>query len=111
MSEETKEPEINTVVSDAIAELLKGLPSPLTTGVTLTHGIFNRHMFLEAVVVKGGKGVSIDQEDIQRHGALTDKEFVAIKDEYIAKGIITEEKNMFDVVMYKLRLTPLSEPT
>lgn len=95
------EPEINTVVSDAIAKLMDGLP------VDLTHGVYNRHMFLEAVVVKGGKGVSIDQEDIQRHGALTDKEFVTIKDEYVAKGIIVEEKNMFDVVMYKLRLTPL----
>ena len=99
MSDE--EPEVNTVVVEALAKLMKGLP------VDLTHGGYNRHMFLEAIVVKGGKGVSIDKEDIQRHGALTDKEFVTIKDEYVAKGIIVEEKNMFDVVMYKLRLTPL----
>ena len=100
MSEE-KEPKVNTVVTEAIADMMKGMPKPCT------HGQFNRHMFLEAVVVKGGKGVAIDQEDIQKHGALTDKEFTTIKDEYIAKGIIVEEKNMFDIVMYKLRLTPL----
>ena len=102
MSKETsKEPKVNTVVTEAIAKLMEGLP------VDLTHGLYNRHMFLEAVVVKGGKGVAIDQEDIQKHGALTDREFVTIKDEYIAKGIIVEETNLFDVVMYKLRLTPL----
>ena len=100
MSEE-KKPELNTVVTEAIAEMMKGMPK------SCTHGQFNRHMFLEAVVMLGGKGVAIDQEDIQRHGQLTDKEFVTIKDEYVAKGIILEEKNMFDVVMYKLRLTPL----
>ena len=100
MSEE-KEPEVNTVVTEAIAKLMEGLPK------SCTHGQFNRYMFLEAVVTLGGKGVAIDQEDIQRHGQLTDKEFVTIKDEYVAKGILLEEKNMFDVVMYKLRLTPL----
>ena len=100
MSDE-KKPELNTVVTEAIAKIMEGLPK------SCTHGQFNRHMFLEAIVVKGGKGVAIDQEDIQRHGALTDKEFVTIKDEYVAKGIVIEEKNMFDVVMYKLCLTPL----
>ena len=94
-------PELNTEVTKAIADMMKDMPKPCT------HGQFNRHMFLEAVVVKGGKGVAIDQEDIQRHGALTDKEFTTIKEEYVAKGIIVEETNMFDVVMYKLRLTPL----
>lgn len=88
-------------MTEAIAKMMEGMPKGCT------HGEFNRHMFLEAVVVVGGKGVAIDREDIQRHGQLTDKEFVTIKDEYIAKGIIIEEKNMFDVVMYKLRLTPL----
>jgi len=100
MSDE-KKPELNTVVTEAIANMMKGMPKPCT------HGQFNRHMFLEAVVLLGGKGVAIDREDIQRHGQLTDKEFVTIKDEYVAKGIVLEEKNMFDVVMYKLRLTPL----
>ena len=100
MSKE-KEPEVNTVVTEAIAKLMEGLPK------SCTHGQFNRHMFLEAILLKGGQGVSIDQEDIQRHGSLTDKEFTTIKDEYVAKGIVLEEKNMFDVVMYKLCLTPL----
>ena len=98
---EKKKPEVNTVVTEAIADLMKGLPK------SCTHGQFNRHMFLEAIVAKGGKGVAIDQEDIQRHGQLTDKEFVTIKDEYVAKGIVLEEKNIFGVVMYKLCLTPL----
>ena len=97
MSDE--EPKVNTVVVEAIAKMMEGLP------VDLTHGIYNRHMFLEAVVVKGGKGVSIDQEDIQRHGMLTDKEFVIIKDEFIKKNIIKEETNMFGVVLYSLQLT------
>ena len=98
MSEE-KEPKVNTVVTEAIADLMKGMPKPCT------HGQFNRHMFLEAIVSKGGQGVAIDQEDIQRHGQLTDKEFVTIKDEYVAKGIVLEEKNMFNVIMYRLKLT------
>lgn len=94
------EPEVNTVVTEAIAELMNRWPAPIT------HGDFNRRMFLEAVVLKGGVGAAIDQEDIQRHAHITDKEFVIIKDEYVAKGIVIEEKNMFDVVLYKLYLTP-----
>ena len=97
MSEE--EPKVNTVVTEAIAKLMEGLP------VKLTHGLYNRHMFLESVVLQGRTGVGIDQEDIQRYGALTDKEFVTIKDEYVNNGIILEEKNMFDVILYRLKLT------
>jgi len=98
-SNEEQAPELNTVVTEAIAEMMKGMPK------SCTHGQFNRHMFLEAVVLLGGKGVAIDQEDIQRYGQLTDKEFVTIKDEYVSKGIIKEEKNMFDVILYSLKLT------
>ena len=101
MNQEKKEPELNTVVTEAIAKLMKGLPK------ACTHGHFNRHMFLEAVVVVGGKGAAIDREDIQRYANITDKEFLTIKTEYLTKGIITEEKNMFGIVLYKLCLTPL----
>ena len=98
-SNEKQAPELNTVVTEAIADMMKGMPKPCT------HGQFNRNMFLEAVVLKGGKGVAIDQEDIQRYGQLTDKEFVTIKDEFIKKNIIKEETNMFGVVLYSLQLT------
>ena len=91
--------ELNTVVTEAIAKMMEGMPKPCT------HGQFNRHMFLEIVVLQGKTGVSIDQEDIQRYGALTDKEFVTIKDEYLSKGIILEEKNLFGVILYRLQLT------
>ena len=99
MSKDEQAPELNNIVTEAIAEVMKGMPKPCT------HGQFNRHMFLEAVVLIGGKGVAIDQKDIQRYGQLTDKEFVTIKDEFITDGIIKEEKNMFGVILYSLQLT------
>lgn len=94
---EGEQPKVNSVVVDAIEHLAKGLPSPITQGQ------FNRHMFLEAVVVKGGEGAAIDKEDICRHGALTDKEFTTIKDEWMAKGVVKEETNLFGVTLYSLQ--------
>jgi hypothetical protein len=107
MMSEEEEPKVNPVVVDAIETLLKGLPSPHTTGETLTHGVFNRHMFLEAVVVKGGKGAAIDKEDIMRHGALTEAEFQTISEEWIAKGVVKEETNLFGVTLYSIQYDPI----
>jgi len=94
------EPKLNTAVTEAIEWLLKPGSSPVN------HGEFNRRMFLEAVFVKGGQGVSVDKEDICRHGALTDKEFNTIKDEWITKGVIKEEKNFCGVVLYSMEYDP-----
>jgi hypothetical protein len=95
----TKVPEkLNEVVTEAIASLMEPLSNPII------HGEFNRRMFLEAVVVKGGVGAAIDKEDIVRYCGITDKEFNTIKDEYITKGIIKETKTQFDTVLYSLCL-------
>ena len=89
--------EQNPVIVKAIESVLAPLERPIL------HGYFNRRMFLEAVVVKGGEGAAIDKEDICKHGALTDAEFNTIKDEYIAKGVIKEETNLFGVTLYSLQ--------
>ncbi len=91
------EPNLNPVIVETIEGLRAGMPA------TVTHGEFNRHMFIEAVVVKGGTGAAIDEEDIRKYASITAKEFITIKDEYIAKGILKEEKNIFDVVLYSLQ--------
>jgi hypothetical protein len=96
-AEACQEPELNKAVTDAIQGLLDPMPNPVT------HGQFNRRMFLEAVVVKGGAGASIDKDDIIKHSGMTDKEFVIIKEEYIAKGIIKEGTNLFGVTLYGLQ--------
>jgi hypothetical protein len=93
------EPNINEKVRDAIAELMTPLPSPVT------HGQFNKRMFLESFVAKAGAGVSIEADDIMEHGALTDREFKAILKEYLDEGIIVKESNLFGAKMYKLNLT------
>ncbi len=92
------EPKLNQAVVDALEGVLK--PRKVAP---VNHGEFNRRMFLEAVAVKGGKGAAIDKEDICKHGGLTDKEFTTIKDEYIAKGVLKEEKNFCGVVLYSLQ--------
>ncbi len=102
MSEE-EEPKLNTKVTDVIETLMKGLPGPSNKGEYLTHGAFNSHMFLEAIVVKAGKGAAIDKDDICKHGGLTDKEFTTLKDEWIAKGVVKEETNLFGVTLYSIQ--------
>jgi hypothetical protein len=89
--------EQNPVIVKAIESVMAPWPHPIT------HGYYNRRMFLEAVVVKGGEGAAIDEEDILRHAVLTDKEFTTIKDEYIAKGVLKEETNLFGVTLYSLQ--------
>ncbi|KKN92304.1 hypothetical protein LCGC14_0207950 [marine sediment metagenome] len=89
-------PTLNPVVTEAIEGLMKAMPP------AITHGVFNRYMFLEAVVVKGG-GAALDEEDIRKHCGCTSKEFTIIKDEYIAKGVLKEETNLFGVTLYSLQ--------
>ena len=91
---------LNPAVTKVIESLLEPMPNPIT------HGYFNRRMFLEAVVVKGGVGASIDKEDIVRHAALTEREFVKLKDELMAEGILKETKTQFDTILYSLSFTP-----
>ena len=89
----------NKAVKEALASVLKGMPP------TVTGGVFNRHMFLEAIAIKAGVGVGMEEEDIIKYASMTEREFRIIKDEYIASGIIKKETNMFDVVLYSLCLT------
>ena len=96
--EKSKEHKLNPVVTEAITQLMEGLPK-----ADLTHGQYNRHMFLEIVVLN--KGAAVDQEDIQRYANMTDKEFFTIKDEFIKKNVVKEETNMFGVILYSLQLT------
>jgi hypothetical protein len=94
----------NPEVVKAIEDLFKGLPNPVT------HGEFNRHMFLETIVVKGGGGISMDKESIMGYACLTEREFDTIKIELIIKGIIKEENNpMVGEPLYSLQLTPKEE--
>jgi len=98
-NEEVETEPANEELTKRIASLFEPLPNPVV------HGDFNRRMFLESMIVQAGMGISITSEDIIEHGGITEKEFVVIKDEYVAAGIILEEKNMYDVVMYKLNTT------
>jgi hypothetical protein len=95
----TQEVNINEQVRDAIAELMTPLPAPVT------HGYFNRRMFLESFISKAGAGVSISADDIKEYAAITDKEFDVILKEYTVKGIVVKEANLFGAKLYKLNLT------
>ena len=75
--------------------------------VPTTHGEFNRHMFIETIVLKGGHGISMDKESIMGYACINDREFDTIKNEYLAQGIIQEENNpMVGEPLYSLLLTP-----
>ncbi len=101
------EPKLNLAVQEALQKVittsnghvvLAPMPAPIT------HGEFNRRLFLEAFLFKAGKGVSISPEDIMEHGNITPKEFPVILREYISQGVVIREPNIFDVEMYKLNL-------
>ena len=78
--------------------------------VPVTHGEFNRHVFLETIICKGGAGISMDKESLMGYACLTEREFETIKNEYLAEGIIKEENNpMVGEPMYSLLLTPKEE--
>ena len=89
----------NEKVTAAIAILLEAGP------VTITHGEFNRRSFLEAFVLSAGQGVAITPEDIMEYGAITEREFPIILNEYLTEGIIVKADNLFGIEMYKLNLT------
>jgi hypothetical protein len=94
----------NPKVVSAIEELFKGMSSPVT------HGEFNRRMFLETIVLKGGTGISMDKESIMGYACISEREFDMIKDEYLAQGIIKEENNpIVGEPLYSLQLTPKEE--
>lgn len=93
------EPKLNDKVRDALAWLMTPMSAPVT------HGEYNKRMFLEAFVASAGQGVSIEAEDIMEHGALTEREFKAIAKHYLDEGIIVKEGNLFGAKMYKLNLT------
>ncbi len=76
--------------------------------IPVTHGEFNRHMFIETILLKGGQGISMDKESIMDYACLTEREFETIKEEYLAQGILKEENNpTVGEPLYSLRLTPI----
>jgi methionine synthase II (cobalamin-independent) len=102
------EPKLNEALQSAIQAIVtineQGHITVAPMSAPVTHGEFNRRMFLEAFLFKAGAGVSISPEDIKEYAAITDKEFPIILREYIDKGIIIKEDNVFDVEMYKLNM-------
>lgn len=101
------DPKLNETVTEALSELLevdggyvkwKPWPNPIT------HGYFNRRMFLEAFLMVGGTGVAIEKDSIIEYAGITEKEFNPIANEYISKGVIRKEENIFGVEMYKLNM-------
>ena len=89
----------NEAVKEELAKVLQSMPAPITNGQ------FNRHVFIEVLAIKAGLGVGMEADEIIEHTGMSEKEFVTVKDEYVAKGIVKAEKNMFDVIMYSLCLT------
>ena len=99
-------------MNEALQKALKGVVTVDPKGhvviapmpAPITHGVFNRRMFLEAFLLKAGEGVSISPEDIMEYGGITEKEFPSIVREYLEQGVIVKEDNIFNVEMYKLNL-------
>lgn len=89
----------NEALKEELARVLKSMPTPITNGQ------FNRHIFIEVLAIKAGLGVGMEADEIIEHTGMSNKEFITVKDEYVAKGIVKAEKNMFDVVLYSLCLT------
>ncbi len=99
------EPKLNEAVTEALGGLLetkgqyvvlKGWPAPVT------HGYFNRRMFLESFIVQAGMGVAQEKKDIMEYAGITEKEWVVILKEYMDKGVILKVSNPFGADMYKL---------
>lgn len=89
----------NEALKEELAKVLQSMPAPITNGQ------FNRHVFIEVLAIKAGLGVGMEADEIIKHTGMTEREFKTVKDEYVAKGIVKAEKNMFDVVLYSLCLT------
>ena len=89
----------NKALKEELAKILKSMPAPITNGQ------FNRHVFIEVLAIKAGLGVGMEADEIMEHTGMTKREFNTVKDEYVAKGIVKAEKNMFNVLLYSLCLT------
>ncbi len=89
----------NKALKEELAKILKSMPAPITNGQ------FNRHVFIEVLAIKAGLGVGMEADEIMEHTGMTKREFNTVKDEYVAKGVVKAEKNMFDVLLYSLCLT------
>ena len=89
----------NKALKEELAKVLKSMPAPITNGQ------FNRHIFIEVLAIKAGLGVGMEADEIMEHTGMTKREFNTVKDEYVAKGVVKAEKNMFDVLLYSLCLT------
>lgn len=99
------EPELNEAVTTALSELLDTQGNHVvwkSWPATITHGYFNRRMFLEAFLLVGGTGVSIEKSDIIEYAGITNKEFDAILKEYMNKGVVLKVSNPFGADLYKL---------
>ena len=102
------EPRLNQAVQGALQKVLtvddngRVVVAPMPNPIT--HGEFNRRMFLEAFLFKAGAGVSISPEDIMEYGNITVKEFPTILREFINQGVVIKEDNVFEVEMYKLNM-------
>ena len=105
---DTQEVKLNDAVTTALEDILevkggcvswKPMPNPVT------HGQFNRRMFLEAFIAKAGMGVSIEADDIMEYGGLTEREFPIILKEYMDKGVVVKAENPFGAELYRLNLT------
>jgi len=89
----------NKALKEELAKILKSMPAPITNGQ------FNRHVFIEVLAIKAGLGVGMEADEIMEHTGMTKREFNTVKDEYVAKGVVKAEKNMFNVLLYSLCLT------
>ena len=89
----------NEALKEELAKILQPMPAPITNGQ------FNRYIFINVLAVKAGLGVGMEADEIIKHTGMSEREFVTVKDEYVAKGIVEAKKNMFDVVLYSLCLT------
>ena len=101
------EPKLNQAIQDAIQKVVtidKGRVVLAPMPAPITHGEFNRRVFLEAFLFKAGAGVSISPEDIMEYGSITMKEFTPILREYINQGVVVKDDNMFGVELYKLNM-------
>ncbi len=101
------EPRLNQAVQDALQKIItidKGRVVIAPMPAPVTHGEFNRRVFLESFLFKAGAGVSISPEDIMAYGGITVKEIPPILREFISQGVVVKEDNMFGVEMYKLNM-------
>jgi len=89
----------NKELVSLLADLFKRIPS------SITHGEFNRRIFLETFVFEAGTNCSVSEDDIRDNAYMTKKEFKDILHDYMTKGIVVEKGRIFGRVMYGLNTT------